>query len=196
LNYVSNQTTARTESQKKSFGPHFFLDKLLGWFYFVDSMNDFYPTSREQVTRYQSKRLQDLIGDITQCCQEKTLYQAHKFNLTQAEMKCLLLFKEERYLTVKGLAQKLEVAKSRVTRIIDGLVNKRLAQRIIDPEDARVILISLTPEGQKQVEALDVFLKDLHHQLLLELKENDRKNILASLETLRSSMEVIKQQLV
>jgi len=75
-------------------------------------------------------------------------------------------------------------------------VKKRLAQRIDDPEDARVILISLTPEGQKQVEALDVFLKDLHHQLLRELKEDDRKNILSSLETLRSSMEVIKEQLV
>jgi len=186
----------RTEIEKKCSGLTFFLDKALGWFYFVNTMNDFYPTSKEQVARYQAQKLQDLIGEITQCCQEKTLYQAHRFGLTQAEMKCLLLFKEERYLTVKGLAQKLEVAKSRVTRIIDGLVNKRLAQRIIDPEDARVILISLTPEGQKQVEALDVFLKDLHHQLLLELKENDRKNILASLETLRSSMEVIKQQLV
>ena len=165
-------------------------------FYFVDTMNDFYPTSKEQLARYQAKKLQDLIGEITQCCQEKTLYQAHKFGLTQAEMKCLLLFKEERYLTVKGLAQKLEVAKSRITRIIDGLVHKRLAQRIVDPEDARVILISLTPEGQKQVEVLDVYVKDLHHQLLLELKENDRKNILTSLETLRSSMEVIKEQLV
>jgi DNA-binding MarR family transcriptional regulator len=168
----------------------------MNWLYFVNTMNDYYPTSKEQLTRYQAKRLQDLIGEITQCCQEKTLYQANKFGLTQAEMKCLLLFKEERYLTVKGLAQKLEVAKSRVTRIIDGLVNKRLAQRIDDPEDARVILISLTPEGQKQAEALDVFLKDLHHQLLRELKEVDRKNVLASLESLRSSMEVVKQQLV
>jgi DNA-binding MarR family transcriptional regulator len=159
-------------------------------------VNNFYPHSKEQVTRYQAQKLQDLIGEITQCCQEKTLYQAHKFGLTQAEMKCLLLFKESRYLTVKELSQKLEVAKSRVTKIIDGLVNKRLAQRIDDPEDARVILISLTPEGQKQVEALDVFLKDLHHQLLRELKEGDRKDILASLETLRASMEVIKQQLV
>jgi DNA-binding MarR family transcriptional regulator len=159
-------------------------------------MNDFYLSSKDQLDRYQAQKLQDLIGEITQCCQEKTLYQAQKFGLTQAEMKCLLLFKETRYLTVKGLAKKLEVAKSRITRIIDGLVNKRLAQRIVDPEDARVILISLTPEGQKQVEVLDVFLNDIHHQLLQELKEDDRKNILASLETLRSSMEVIKQQLV
>jgi DNA-binding MarR family transcriptional regulator len=159
-------------------------------------MNDFYPTSKEQLTRYQAQKLQDLIGEITQCCQEKTLYQGHKFGLTQAEMKCLLLFQEERYLTVKGLAQKLEVAKSRITRIIDGMVNKRLAQRIVDPEDARVILISLTPEGQKQVETLDSFMKNLHHQLLLELKVDDRKNILASLEILRSSMEVIKEQLI
>jgi len=49
------------------------------------------------LTRYQANRLQDLITEIVDCCQEKTIYQARKFNLTQAELKCLLLFKEGRY---------------------------------------------------------------------------------------------------
>jgi DNA-binding MarR family transcriptional regulator len=148
------------------------------------------------LSRYQANRLQDLISEIVDCCQEKTVYQARKFNLTQAELKCLLLFKEGRYLTVKGLAQKLDVAKSRVTKIVDGLVRKKIVQRLNDPEDARVTLLGLTAEGQKQLEAAASFLENIHHSLLQELKETDRNNVLTSLETLRSSMEIIKSRLI
>jgi DNA-binding MarR family transcriptional regulator len=148
------------------------------------------------LARYQANRLQDLISEIVDCCQEKTFFQAKKFNLTQAELKCLLLFKEGRYLTVKGLAQKLDVAKSRVTKIVDGLVRKKIVQRLNDPEDARVTLLGLTAEGQKQLEAAASFLENIHHSLLQELKETDRNNVLTSLETLRSSMEIIKSRLI
>lgn len=159
-------------------------------------MNDNGPQNNHSLSRYQAQRLQDLISEIVDCCQEKTLFQARKFNLTQAELKCLLLFKEERYLTVKGLAQKLDVAKSRITKIIDGLVQKKLVQRVNDPGDARVTLIGLTLEGQRQMAAAAKYLEDLHHQLLQELKETDRKNVLTSLETLRSSMEVVKSKMI
>ena len=159
-------------------------------------MNENSATASNTLAQYQAHRLQDLITEIIDCCQEKTVYQARKFNLTQAELKCLLLFRQERYLTVKGLAQRLDVAKSRVTKIIDGLVRKKIVQRLDDPEDARVTLIGLTPEGQKQVESVTRFLEDIHHQLLLELRETDRKDVLNSLETLRSSMEVIKSKMV
>ncbi len=57
-------------------------------------------------------------------------------------------------------------------------------------------LLGLTAEGQKQLEAAASFLEDIHHSLLQELKETERKNVLTSLETLRSSMEVIKSKLV
>jgi DNA-binding MarR family transcriptional regulator len=165
--------------------------------YFVNTMNNNYaPDSYNTLTRYQAQRLQDLITEIVDCCQEKTVFQAKKFKLTQAELKCLLFFREERYLTVKGLAQKLDVAKSRVTKIIDGLAQKKLVQRLDDPEDARVKLIGLTSEGQKQMEAVTEFLESIHQQLLQELKETDRKNVLTSLETLRSSMEVIKSKMI
>ena len=159
-------------------------------------MNDNYPANHKSLARYQANRLQDLITEIVDCCQEKTIYQARKFELTQAELKCLLQFKEDRYLTVKGLSQKLEVAKSRITKIIDGMVRKNMVQRLDDPEDARVKLIGLTSEGQRHLETVAGFLEDIHHQLLLELKETDRKNVLASLETLRSSMEVIKSKML
>ena len=56
----------------------------------------------------------------------------------------------ERYLTVKTISQKLDVAKSRVTKIIEGLMRRKLVERIEDPRDGRVKLITLTSEGHKK----------------------------------------------
>ena len=53
------------------------------------------------------------------------------------------------------MAQKLEVAKSRVTKIMEGLIHKKLVQCIDDPEDARVKLIRLTPAGQNKFNEID-----------------------------------------
>lgn len=123
------------------------------------------------------------------------LFESHKFGLLQAELKCLMLFDMERYLTVKGIAQKMEVAKSRVTKIMDGLTKKRLIQTTEDPNDGRVKLLSLTPAGQKKLEEIDTFTTQIHQKILYQIDSEQRKAILSSLELLRSSMEAVKAQL-
>ncbi|MEJ2101147.1 MAG: hypothetical protein P8X68_14400 [Desulfobacterales bacterium] len=64
-------------------------------------------------------------------------YQCDRFELPDAEFRCLMLFGEERYLTAKGIAHKMNVVKSRVSiahkmnvvksrvsKIVDGLIKK------------------------------------------------------------------------
>jgi len=123
-------------------------------------------------------------------------YQCERFNLPDAELRCLGLFGEERYLTAKGIAQKMNVVKSRVSKIIDGLIKKQYIQRIKDPEDSRVSLLSLTPAGQKKLNEINSFLEDLHHQLLLQMVPEQRKAMLTNLDILRASMESIKEMMV
>lgn len=159
-------------------------------------MNELDQDIPKKVTQYQASRLKNLIEEISSCCQERVVFQAKKFNLTPAELRSLLLFKDERYLTVTAIAQKLEVAKSRVTKILDGLLKKKMIHRIDDPEDARIRLISLTPSGQKKTKDINGFMTELHHHLVLTLKPEDRKSVLSSLELLRSSMEVVKERLL
>ena len=162
----------------------------------VNTMNNKVKNPSQKVTIFQSGRLKELIEEIIHCCQERVFFQSQKFNLTPAELRCILLFNNEKYLTVKGMAQKLEVAKSRVTKIMEGLLKKKLIQCINDPGDARVKLFSPTPAGQKKYEELNDFIKEIHHHLLTNLKPDDRKGVLSSLELLRSSMEVVKERLV
>jgi DNA-binding MarR family transcriptional regulator len=159
-------------------------------------MNEMNNAPPKKVVRYQATRLKNLIEEISTCCQERLLFLSKKFELTPAELRSLLLFKNERYLTVTTIAQKLEIAKSRVTKILDGLMKKMMIHRIDDPEDARVKLLSLTPTGQKKTKEIDEFMTDMHHHLVLILKPEDRKLVLFSLEVLRASMESVKEQLV
>jgi DNA-binding MarR family transcriptional regulator len=104
-----------------------------------------------------------------------------------------MLFNGERYLTVKGISQRLDVAKSRVTKIIQGLIDKGLVDRIEDPLDSRIKLISLTPSGVNKYQEINDFKTALHQRILRLLDPDERKSILSYLELLRSTMEAVKE---
>ncbi|NIV98101.1 MarR family transcriptional regulator, partial [Candidatus Saccharibacteria bacterium] len=112
--------------------------------------------------------------------------QCERFGLPDAEFRCLMLFGEERYLTAKGIALKMNVVKSRVSKIVDGLIKKKLIQRIKDPEDSRISLLSLTAEGQKKVNNINSFLQDIHYQVLLQMAPDQRTAVLTNLDILKA----------
>ncbi len=159
-------------------------------------MNDYGENNRPEVTAFQVKQFQELIAKLFQCCQERIQYQSEKFQLPEAELRCLMLFGEERYLTPKGIAQKLNVVKSRVTKILDGLLEKKLIQRIKDPEDSRVSLLSLTSAGQKKFQDINKFLESLHIEVLLQMAPEQRKVMLTNLDLLKACMEAVKELMV
>lgn len=150
----------------------------------------------EELLNYQTIRLKDLIREIIQCCEDRKFYESQKFGLPYSELKCLMLFDGQRYLTVKGIAERMEVAKSRVTKIINGLAEKGFVESINDPKDARIKLINRTPAGQKKSVEIEVFQREIHRKLLLQMSIGERKNILSHLETLRTAMEAVKEQLI
>jgi len=120
-------------------------------------------------------------------------YQSERFNLPDAELRCLVLFGEERYLTSKGIAYKMNLVKSRVSRIIDGLIRKELIQRIKDPGDSRVSLLSLTAKGQEKLGEINSFMEDIHSRVLQQIAPDQRKTVLTNLEILKASMEAVKE---
>ena len=159
-------------------------------------MNDFAADIKPDVSDYQLEQFQELITKLFQCCQERMQYQCDRFQLPDAELRCLSLFGEERYLTAKSIAHKMNVVKSRVSKIIDGLIKKDLIQRIKDPEDSRVQLLSLTPEGQKKINEINVFIEDVYSQVLSQIAPDQRQTMLTNLDILKASMEAVKEMMV
>ena len=90
----------------------------------------------------------------------------------------------------------MNVVKSRVTRIIDGMVRRKLIQRVKDPEDSRITLLSLTPNGQDKLNEINAFLEGIHLEVLSQLAPEQRKAMLTNLELLKGSMEAVKELMV
>jgi len=159
-------------------------------------MNQLEKMNLPEISLFQLKQFQDLITKLFQCCQERMQYQTERFQLPDAELRCLLLFSDNRYLTPKDIAKKMNVVKSRVTRIIDGLIKKNFIQRIKDPEDSRISLLSLTPNGQKKLNEINGFLNDVHLEVLSQMEPEQRKTMLTNLEILKASLEAAKEMMI
>ncbi len=153
-------------------------------------MND----TPSEFLEHQTERLRDLITEMVRCCEDRNLLETKRFSLPYTELKCLLLFKGEKYLTVKGMSLKLDVAKSRVTKLIDNLLKKGLVSRIDDPKDGRIRLISLSPKGKALADEIEGFQERLYSEILLQLEAHERKDVLSHLGTLRAAMEVVKKR--
>jgi DNA-binding MarR family transcriptional regulator len=144
---------------------------------------------------YQLEQFQELIGKLFQCCQERIKYQCERFDLPDAELRCLKLFDRERYLTAKGISRQMNVVKSRITKIIDGLSRKGFVQRVKDPEDSRITLLSLTPAGQAKMNEINGFMEEVHLEVLNRMPESQRTAVLSNLELLRSAMQSVKEMM-
>ena len=59
----------------------------------------------------------------------------------------LICFLEEGPHTVRGLAERLQVAKPAITRALDRLEQFDLVRRAADPRDRRSVLVSRTAQG-------------------------------------------------
>ncbi|ROQ90909.1 MarR family winged helix-turn-helix transcriptional regulator [Desulfosoma caldarium] len=150
--------------------------------------------TRDDYFRFQVQRFQALMQEVVRCCEGRAADLSKKFGLPDAELRCLMLFREDKYLTAKGIALKMDVAKSRVTKIVNGLLDKGLVQCIDDPADGRIKLISLTPKGRAKCDEMAAFITALHEMILQELEPEERTQVLRVLERLRTSMEAVKQK--
>jgi DNA-binding MarR family transcriptional regulator len=148
-----------------------------------------------EIPACQLKRLQELINDVQRCCEDKKLYESRIFGIPYSEIRILTLFENHRYLTVKGVSDILDVAKSRVTKLVNSMHEKGLICRTDDPSDARVKLLSLTKKGKKISEEVGVFQGEIQAEILSRLEPEDRSRVITGLELLRSAMQETKERL-
>lgn len=152
--------------------------------------------SNYAVPEHQVEQFHHTITKLFQCCQERMQFQSDKFELPDAELRCLMLFANERYLMPKNIAYKMNVVKSRISKIIDGLAEKGMVQKLKDPADSRVTLISLSPAGQNKLEEIQDFQNFLYQEVLGHMEPEQRKTMITNLELLKAAMESLKEMMV
>jgi len=78
----------------------------------------------------------------------------------------------------KAVAEWLGITPATLTRMIDTLVERKLVQRQIDPEDRRQTILQVTGRGRKQYERLQEKAQ-ISLQERMEFLSESEKNILA-----------------
>jgi DNA-binding MarR family transcriptional regulator len=58
-----------------------------------------------------------------------------------------------------------------------------------------VTLLSLTADGQKKLQEINLFLEDVHREVLMRMSLDQRHTILSNLEVLKTAMQSVKDMM-
>ena len=136
-----------------------------------------------------SVQLANIIAQLFNNCQLKETLHAAKYNVSIVEFRCLSILYENSELTVKNLAQKMNLTSSRITRIIDGLVKKDYVKRLSGQEDRRVYNLILTAKSHKlAAEMIGNYIK-IHDEILNKIPANLQQSMIDSLSYLNEAVD-------
>lgn len=101
----------------------------------------------------------------------------------------VILSRQPGPMTMGELSKALDVPLSTATRIVDWLVKSGYAQRLPDPEDRRIVRVTLTDAGQEVYKAGNEFVRKRVEQLLRRFTPGECENLVLLLGKLVEALE-------
>ena len=136
-----------------------------------------------------AERLANLTFSLLAGCQEKEAWLAEQHGLFQAEFKCLRQFGSKESLNNTQISKRMNLSPSRLTRIIDGLVQKGYMQREIDPNDRRNMIVTLSRRGKIFTNKLNRAFIEVHEEILQDIEATQHEPLIIAMEHLLSAIE-------
>ncbi|SUZ95026.1 uncharacterized protein METZ01_LOCUS47880 [marine metagenome] len=97
-------------------------------------------------------------------------------------------------ISMSGLANKLGLDTSTLTRNIQKLEKLDLVRRKQDRNDKRILVVYLTDKGRGKVEKIEESLLDLNFSMMKYIDLDDQENIPEMLEKLVWAMDCIREE--
>lgn len=110
------------------------------------------------------------------------------FDITPPQMDALLVLQEAGQLTMGELCQKMFLACSTATDLIDRMERNQLIERVRDTTDRRVIRLRILPKGHSIIEEVLEARRTYLVNILSELDGNEKEQMIRSLEQLHFLM--------
>lgn len=106
--------------------------------------------------------------------------------LTPGQVFMLHFIRKEQRCSVKKLAEKMEVASSAITVMLDRLENHGFVTRARTKEDRRVVMIELTEAGAEKLNFVMKERKKILSECFTQMESNELEPFINSLEKLAS----------
>jgi len=147
----------------------------------------------EGMLSQQAGSLTTLTHELSLCCQAKEEQIFARFRLSVAEGRVLQAVANAGASTPSDVARALDLGRSRLTPLVDGLVVKKFLKRAESPEDRRVRRLTLTPSGRKVARDVTDFQVEFHEQLLLKFNPEEREQLFGVLHQLHGAIEELRR---
>jgi len=123
----------------------------------------------------------DLLLRVSRPLQRRVGDRLAPLGVTQAQVRVLrALDREHRPVRMGVLAERLDVVPRSATSLVDALAAAGLVRREPDPDDRRVVAVSLTPEGRRTLAAVRRVRRLVADELMAPL-DLDQRAVLRSL---------------
>ena len=135
-------------------------------------------------TEPDTKYITELVFQLLMKCQQKEVRYAKKYDIPVAQFRCLRYVYLNPGITVKEIANYMNLSASRLTRIIDKLKERKLVERTEMENDRRFFNVNLTAQGKKLANELYTCYIKLHEDIFATIPKSKFKTITASLENI------------
>lgn len=96
-----------------------------------------------------------------------------------------VLLREKKPLSMSELGKQLSISKPYMTVLVDQLIQEGYVERLRDPEDRRIVNISITRKGTRHLKQAVSHHRDTIRGLLDTLEPQDLDDLSSSLSTIR-----------
>ena len=110
--------------------------------------------------------------------------------ITMSQCSTILGIGKHGTMTMNALSEWMSLATSTMTRIVDNLVRDGYIARTQDPQDRRVVQVSLTEEGEKLFGAVKQIYHEYHGKIVESIPADELHQVVESLTML---IEAIKK---
>jgi DNA-binding MarR family transcriptional regulator len=141
----------------------------------------------------QAKALQAFIAAIMDFPMQPADHPLPDVELSPREIKVLLLLGDKGEMIMTDLASSLSAPLSTVTRIIDRLESKEMAERFRSAGDRRIVIVKESAKGKMLRERFRGSQLDLAARMLEPLSNGEREILVELLEKLTSGLRTEKE---
>ncbi len=137
------------------------------------------------------KRIMFSYNDISRSINPKGLL---KIDLTTAQIKLLTCFSDSDQHTMSALSKKLSVSLPTITAMVNRLEHSKMVRRERDSKDRRVVKVSLTRSGQRELSRLVTIREKEMERILMNLTEEEMTHFLISIEAVARLLTKARQK--
>ena len=137
------------------------------------------------------KRIMSSYNDISRSINPKGLL---KIDLTTAQIKLLTCFSDNDHHTMSELSKKLSVSLPTITAMVNRLEISNMVRRERDNNDRRVVKVSLTRSGRRELTRLVSIREKEMERILMNLTEDEMRNFLLSIEAVARLLAKARQK--